>query len=238
MMKKKETRDVWKYLTIVFLLGGSALFGNSPDLKESLEKKATELAKKLASTPLEASTAADWFELGLAYHDLTNQFGVRRAEDAVKAFETSYTLRKDPVTLAYLGSAWTLVGRDAIHPAKKIDGVMKGIEILDRAVQEDPQNVIIRRIRYENSFALPDIFERKSVAEGDVDYLIVLYSKNPLVFQNAYDPAHVFWFKSRICLFRNDVAGARKYASLARAIVKEPELQREIEHFLQGGRRK
>ncbi|MCX7655972.1 MAG: hypothetical protein N2Z76_05565 [Treponemataceae bacterium] len=222
--------------TCMFLLG-TFVFGNPINSKEALERKIDLLQQKRAAEAA-TLTAAEWFELGLAYHDLTNQYGGRRSEDSVAAFETSYALRQDPVTLAYLGSAWTLVGRDAVNPKTKIDAVMKGIEFLDKAVEMAPQDVIVRRIRYENSFALPDIFERKPVAEKDVDYLIVLYAKEPSRFQNAYDPAHVFWFKARLCMFRNDINGARKYATLAKAIVKDKELQIEIENFLQGGRKK
>lgn len=199
--------------------------------RQKLERSIENLKADAARNPDDADV---WFSLGVAYHDLCNGYEVKCAMDAVAALEKSEALRHDAVTLAYLGSAWTLVGRDAENPMTKIDGVLKGNEFLDEAVRISPSDVVVRRIRYENNFALPDIFERKPVAEKDVDFLIKLYAKNPGAFEGQYDPAHVFYFKARFLLLRNDWKSARKYALIAKNIVKDPALAAEIQNFLEG----
>lgn len=197
----------------------------------ALEARIDELKSQ---TSRDEQNAESWFRLGVAYHDLASQFGVTSGTEAVSALEKSLELRNDSTTLAYLGSAWTLVARDATNPLLKVNGVLKGVEFLDRAVHSDPTNVIIRRIRYENSFALPDIFERKPVAEKDIDYLIRVLTKNRQAFDPYYDPAHVLYYKARLLAHRNDWREARKYARLAIRIVKDPNLTIIIQNFLDG----
>lgn len=199
--------------------------------RQQLERSIGNLKADAARNPSDADV---WFSLGVAYHDLCNGYQVKCATDAVAALEKADALRHDAVTLAYLGSAWTLVGRDAENPMTKIDGVLKGNEFLDEAVRMSPSDVVVRRIRYENNFALPDIFERKPVAEKDIDFLVKLYAKNPEAFEGQYDPAHVFYFKARFLSLRNDWKAARKYALIAKKIVKNPALEAGIQNFLDG----
>ncbi len=192
------------------------------------------IEKLRAESARDPENAAVWFNLGVAYHDLCNIFKVKCSENAVAALEKAYSIRPDAITLAYLGSSWTLVARDSDNPVKKIEGVMKGNEYLDEAVRLDPSHVVIRRIRYENNFALPDIFERKPIAESDVDFLIKLYAKDAKAFDGYYDPAHVFYFKAKFLSLRNDWKSAQKYAQIAQKIVKDSALAAEIERFLKG----
>lgn len=199
--------------------------------RQLLERSIEKLKADAARNPADADV---WFSLGVAYHDLCNGYEVKCSAEAVAAFEKAYSLRHDAVTLAYLGSAWTLVGRDSENPMTKIDGVLKGNEYLDEAVRGSPSDVVVRRIRYENNFALPDIFERKAVAEGDIDFLIKLYAKNPGAFEGKYDPAHMFYFKARFLSLRNDWKSARTYALIAEKIVKDSALAVEIKNFLDG----
>ncbi|MCX7656079.1 MAG: hypothetical protein N2Z76_06105 [Treponemataceae bacterium] len=201
--------------------------------QQAMEALIENLKLKTAQQP---SNAELWFSLGIAYHDLCNKYMIKCAKDAVQALERASKLRNDAVTLAYLGSAWTLVGRDEDNPLLKIDGVLKGLTYLDSAVKLSPSDVIVRRIRYENNFALPDIFDRKKIVEEDLNFLVKLYAKDPTVFEGKYDAAHVFYYKARMEFIKKDWKSAQRYASIAKAIVKDKDLAIEIENFLKGGK--
>lgn len=228
---KAKKRFICAYFMCISIV---VIFSMEVGATRWLDKKDLEVEienyKKLIL--LEPANTNYWFNLGVAYHDICSVHDVNCSTDAVAALEKSNTIKKDPVTLAYLGSSWTLVGRDAKNPIKKIDGVLKGLDFLDEAVQMDPTNVVARRIRYENNMSLPDIFGRKKIAEQDLDWLLKLYSQDKNAFNNYYDPAHVFYFKAKLLASNNDWKSANTYALVANSIVRDLNLAAEIKEFL------
>ncbi|MBN2353002.1 MAG: hypothetical protein JXD23_10575 [Spirochaetales bacterium] len=222
---------VMVWLLSVLLPGTIAIAQDQDQSEASLEKTVGDMKVLTAKEP---DNAEAWFTLGRAYHDLANSYSVDCARESVKSLEKSDAIKPSAVTRAYLGSAWTLIARDSKNPLEKLDGVQKGCDLMDKAVAADPTNVVIRRIRYENNFVLPDIFERKNVAENDIDYLIGVLSKTPQAFDGLYDPAHVLLYKAKLLMYENDWRNAKKYALVAKKIVKDKAVAESIELFLSG----
>lgn len=113
--------------------------------------------------------------LGIIYHNL----GILRIPHASQeAFIYLEKVNKlsptDYEVLAYLGSTKTMIARDSWNPLTKMNYVNEGIRLLDRAVDRDPNNIIIRFVRINNSLSLPGLFKRKKVAKNDLFYLLEL----------------------------------------------------------------
>ena len=84
-----------------------------------------------------------------------------------------------PVLRAYLGSAYTLRGRDAGSPLNATRYTNRGIRLLDEAVEFAPDNFTVRAVRAFNNFALPAMFGRRDRALEDMTVLVALYEKQP-----------------------------------------------------------
>lgn len=216
------------FATLALVVPATAASGQSEAaLKHTIERYQHEVSQK-------PNDAQALFRLGQALHDISNLYGVQDGTEAVRYLQESYDLDPTAITLAYLGSAWTLAGRDAKNPLTKINDVLKGTGLLDDAVKKAPDDVIVRRIRLENSYALPDIFQRKAIAEKDADFLLHLYLKDPHAFDGKYDPAYVFLFKARLLAFDNKLQSAVEYARLGAKIATDPVVVGLLNQFLQG----
>ena len=70
--------------------------------------------------------------------------------------------------MAFLGSANTMVARDAWNPATKARLVNQGVQLLDRAVRMAPNNFSVRIVRMTNSLALPAFLGRGAKVREDL----------------------------------------------------------------------
>jgi len=112
-----------------------------------------------------------------------HQMGVDGDEKAVvQAMSLLGDLHKeypnDSLILAFLGSACTLRARDAIF-YQKMGYLREGLQAIDRAVEMDPENPNVRVVRAVNSYQLPSVFGRRSVAREDFEQLILWADKDP-----------------------------------------------------------
>lgn len=73
--------------------------------------------------------------------------------------------------MAYLGSSYTMYGRDAQRAIDKIKNVNKGQEFLNKAVQMSPEDTSIRLIRAEVGLALPSMFQQLETILNDYLYV-------------------------------------------------------------------
>lgn len=174
-----------------------------------------------------------WESYGYLVHDAVLTSGGISAKEGVEVWEKIYRLFPSPRNRAYLGSSWNLVARDAENALEKIDGVTKALAELDGAVEEDPQDPVIRRIRYQNCLGLPDMFGRDSTADTDLDFLLGLYKKSPQIFDDLFDPAHIFLSKARLLRKKNSGALSLGLARTALRIVKDPRVKAEIMDFME-----
>jgi tetratricopeptide (TPR) repeat protein len=76
------------------------------------------------------------------------------------------------IAMAYLGSVHTLIGRDAYNPINKIKEVERGCDLMDKAIEMDPNNITIRIIRSQNNLQLPDFFNRLPYVGNDLKFLL------------------------------------------------------------------
>jgi tetratricopeptide (TPR) repeat protein len=87
---------------------------------------------------------------------------------------------------AYYGSVITLMGRDAVDPMKRFEKTLKGLKILDQAVQKEPENIQIRILRANICFRLPEMyFHRTTTAIEDYNYLLRRHEQDPNIFPEA-----------------------------------------------------
>ncbi|MGP1458749.1 MAG: hypothetical protein ACTTKL_05510 [Treponema sp.] len=173
-----------------------------------------------------------WFDLGVKYHSLANSEVKGAADKAVEALQKAHDIRNDPLSLSWLGSAWTLKGDDAKNPINKIDYVLKGAKMMDEAVSQAENDVVVRRVRIETFDALPVFFAKKQTVEDDLVYLIKLYEKSPDAFDNIYDPAWAVYYYGTVLIRNGNLKKGRKYVLLAKKIVKAPEIEAKIDKLI------
>lgn len=95
---------------------------------------------------------------------------------------------------AYYGSATAMQGRDASDIGQRMEMTQKGLEILDRSISADPENIDIRVLRANLCHRLPGkYFHRTATAVADFSYLAERYERDPgvlspqLYWQVLYD---------------------------------------------------
>ncbi|MGI5920725.1 MAG: tetratricopeptide repeat protein [Syntrophomonadaceae bacterium] len=149
---------------------------------------------KLADAQHEtASLTKESWQIDLESAIDLHQKGVQGDVEAVKE---AYSLLKkirsavpdNNLVEAYYGSVTTLLGRDELDPLERIKKVNKGLKILDRVINKDPENIDIRLLRGNICFRLPEpFFHRTASAIEDFSYLISCYEQDPSIFSpNLY----------------------------------------------------
>lgn len=129
--------------------------------------------------------------LGISYYQLayievdgTSEEAVHYLKDFIEHEPNDFEM------LAYLGSAYTMVGRDSHFVVKKVSSVNKGLSLLDKAVKKSPKNLTIRYIRASVTYSLPPMFGRRSTSENDYKFILQQYelgSKlNPEKLEKVY----------------------------------------------------
>lgn len=123
--------------------------------------------------------------LGIAYHNLSVLGKKGVSEKAFSILNKAHQLAPDDYEiLVYLGSTRTLLGRDATFPLTRLYQVNKGCRIMDDAIFNAPDNIVVRMTRANNSLALPSFFNRAKYAKEDLLYLLKLSKKLPREFPN------------------------------------------------------
>jgi len=171
-------------------------------------------------------------ELGIMYHDLSEEHIVDGAKDAVKYLEMAYEINPNPVTKCFLGSAWTMVARDTDNPIIKLDAVSRGVKMIDGAseeVSEAPGIYIVPFIRMQNSYSLPEDFARMEFVNNDIAFLLKTYKQTPAVFDDLYDPAEIFLYKGLYLLRDNKTRLAYQFWKVGLTFVKSESVRFELE---------
>ncbi|HYH03793.1 MAG TPA: hypothetical protein VEC37_11860 [Bacillota bacterium] len=124
-------------------------------------------------------------------HELL-QRGIEGDQEAVRtAYESLTGLRQiypgDQLIEAYYGSILTLMGRDAVDPMQRLQYVRQGLKVLDEAVKNDPDQVMIRSLRGYVCFRLPEVFfHRTGTSVEDFSYLVARYEREPGVISEEF----------------------------------------------------
>lgn len=119
-------------------------------------------------------------EQGIALHDRAVEGDEDAAEKAVAQLEL-YLERfsKDGEARAYLGSAYTMMARDASSVVNKTRYANRGVRHLDRALDAAPGMFTVRLIRAKVNSSLPEMFGRGGAALEDMLALDEIYRDEP-----------------------------------------------------------
>ena len=156
---------LYRVLSLVFLLLTSLV--HAEERSENMDLKAllvpaAQLKERLDQNPSDYEALQG---LGIVYHNMALKDFKAYAKKAAQYLEQAYQKKPDDnVALCYLGSAYTMLAKDAWNPMSKLSYVNKGIECMDKAVRKDPDNITMRLTRANNSKALPKFLNRGSIA--------------------------------------------------------------------------
>jgi tetratricopeptide (TPR) repeat protein len=167
-------------LSAVLLLLSPAIYAaerpENMDLK-ALQAQATQLQQNLDKNPSDYDVLLG---LGVVYHALALKDSKAYAKTAVQHLERVHEKKLDDATaLCYLGSAYSLLSKDASDTSTRSDYSNKGFAYMDKAVRKDPDNITVRMTRGGNARNLPRFLNRRSIAYEDFEHVIGLLEKNP-----------------------------------------------------------
>jgi len=212
--------NLFGVLSLVFLLLASLAYAEeSPehmDLK-ALLVQATQWQKRLDQNPSDYEALRG---LGIVYHSMALKDSKAYAKKAVQYLEKAHQKRiDDNVVLCYLGSAYTVLAKDASDSMDRMSYVNKGVEYMDKAVRKDPDNITIRMTRANNSKSLPKFLNRRPIAYEDFEVLASLFQKGLKV----PSPLKISVYHSLAAMYKEDgnMAEAKKYQTMAETVQKE-----------------
>jgi len=211
-------------LSLVFLLLTSLAYAEErpedTDLK-ALLGQAAQLQNRLDQDPSDYEALRG---LGIVYHGMALKDSRAYAKKAVQYLEKAHQKRiDDNVVLCYLGSAYTLLAKDAGDRIAQMSYVNKGVEYMDKAVRKDTDNIsdyiTIRLTRANNSIRLPKFLNRRPIAYEDFEHLAGLFEKGLQVPSQL----RISVYCSLAALYKEDgdVAKAQKYQTMAETVQKE-----------------
>jgi tetratricopeptide (TPR) repeat protein len=145
--------------------------------KGEMSKIADEAEKVYEKNPKDKDNLT---KLGIAYHNLA-VLEVKGASGKAAKYlsEATKLYPQDALLLALLGSSTSMVGRDEWNIITKKSKASEGFGFLDKAVTMAPDNIIIRRIRANNSLQIPASFGRQKIAKGDLLHIEGMIQKAP-----------------------------------------------------------
>jgi len=129
-----------------------------------------DLEARLKANPNDEATL---MELGRIYHDRAAEGDDGMIEKAFECFDRLLSIdSSNAVALAYRGSLWTYRALDARWPPSKLNYVSQSGRDLDKAVEMEPYNMMVRLMRGISSLSLPGRFSRLAVALEDFIVLL------------------------------------------------------------------
>ncbi len=152
--------------------------------------------------------------LGIACHTKAREDAKKFAPKAVEFLSKAHEINKnDKETMCYLGSATTMMAKTTWNPFKKTSYVDKGIALMDKAVELDPDNVSVRMTRAMNSIRLPSMFNRRDIAVEDFEHLVDIIEKKPESYASI--KKEVYHNLAELHSKAGDQAKAEKFKNLA-----------------------
>lgn len=121
----------------------------------------------------------------LFYEAVESEEKLKELENLFENKFSDKALIYNPVLLAYSGAIEALKAKHAFNPFSKFSYVLSSLEILERAVNCDEQNLEIRFIRFSILHNLPGIFGYSKERKADADEIVSQLSKKDYV---KYDP--------------------------------------------------
>jgi len=119
-------------------------------------------------------------ELGIAYHDAGLEGDKDSVTKAIRILEDVLKRRDLGLARAYLGSSFLLRARDDWNPFGKLLNLNQGIDHLDRAVEGNPDDILIRVIRANAYANIPAFFGKLDVAISDFEIIVQVLAEEGL----------------------------------------------------------
>jgi hypothetical protein len=126
------------------------------------------------------SAPSDWLKESRASFFRFGSSGCE-AEILYNRLEATKT-NSSPLFLAYKGMARASMAECAFNPAAKLKRFNQGKELLDQAVQSEPENAEIRLMRLSVQLNAPGFLNYSSDIATDRALIIAALSKNPMIF--------------------------------------------------------
>lgn len=179
-MNKKSKKTFNKKLVkiiiavIVLALAVYGVYWGVDKYKDHQRKVAAEqkMADYKAQIDKDPKDAKAWLNYGKLLHD------ANRIDEAIVALRKVLELvPNSPAALGYLGSSLTKKADKVSDLAEKMEYLQEGLDIMDKNIEDHPDNFIARFIRAENNYYLPAMFERIGTSVEDFEKLIPMSEK-------------------------------------------------------------
>lgn len=220
--------NLFGVLSLVFLLLTSPAYAKKKSEDKELPAmlaQITQLQQRLDKNPSDYEALRD---LGIVYHNAALKDSKVYAKKAVQYLEQAHQKKMDDdVVLCYLGSAYTMLAKDASEAMDRMSYVNKGVEYMDKAIRNDPENIsdyiTIRLIRANNSMRLPKSLNRRPIAYEDFELLESLFQKGLKVGLKVPSQLEISVYCSLANMYQEDgnMAEAKKYQAMVKTVQKE-----------------
>ncbi|BBA35138.1 hypothetical protein sS8_3195 [Methylocaldum marinum] len=166
-----------KRLLSVLVLASISAHGFAADV---IYLKGAEAKDALAKYETALGQNPDDFEAlksaGIILHQLSRTApDKQRVETAEQYLKKAQKLHpEDQEVAGWLGSVITMKALFETDPGKQTFFVKSGTRLLDKAVQKDPDNLVVRLTRAYNSMELPVFLKRTSFAVVDFKHYLAL----------------------------------------------------------------
>jgi tetratricopeptide (TPR) repeat protein len=182
---------------MVFLLGPEIAAEQSVSkvyLKEARECGSLEDGKKLITKyeKLSDSNPYKSLYLGIVYHNLSSPKNEDYLNKALEFTRRAVGKTKNPLASGYYGSTLTIQA-GAYYEKGDMMGAMskltEGIEKMDKAVEQDPDNIDLRMLRILNSYALSGAspINRFNIIKKDLAFLKQKYQSLSSLLKSFYN---------------------------------------------------
>ncbi|MFN3411370.1 MAG: tetratricopeptide repeat protein, partial [Exilispira sp.] len=159
--------------------------------------------------------------VGIAYHNLALLDSEKYSKLSIEWLEKYKGSKFTYICMAYKGSAITLIAnalskkKDFIGASAKLN---EGFKLLDKAVNLDPENIIIRFLRSENGMEITEStpFNRSKEVEQDLNFL-----STKLTSLTSLSRAQYYLLLGRLKIYQKKIAEA--IAALKMVIKEAPD---------------
>jgi len=119
------------------------------------------------------TNSSDLRTAGMAWFKLAGLEVDDAATEAVLKFDQLVESgADDPLTRAYLGSAYIMKARDSFFIPMRVRRVRTGLKYLNSAMEDAPDNYAVRLLRASSTYNLPDIFDYRGAVISDLEWLV------------------------------------------------------------------